>query len=78
MSPITPDQFQILLPLACEWAETQEQFILKNGTSLSPSQIADARLVGVTHPGKGSSLRLTLYDSVPLLNSIFPQYILNP
>jgi hypothetical protein len=63
MSPITPDQFQILLPLACEWAETQEQFILKNGTSLSPSQIADARIVGVTHP---ENIKILAVPQIPL------------
>jgi len=63
MSSISPDQFQSLLPLACEWAERQEQIILKNGTSLSPSQIADARLVGVSHP---ENIKILAVPQIPL------------
>jgi len=49
-TPITPEQFEVLLPLACEWAAEQEQLILTSGDSLSSAQLADARLVGVAHP----------------------------
>jgi hypothetical protein len=51
-SPITPEQFELLLPLACEWAAEQEQRILAAGEPLSASQIFDARLVGVSHPNR--------------------------
>ena len=50
MLPITPDQFEVLLPLACQWAAAQEERILANGEPLSAAQLEDARLVGVSHP----------------------------
>src|SRR5205085_12456753 len=50
MLPITPDQFEVLLPLACQWAAAQEERILTNGEPLSAAQLEDARLVGVSHP----------------------------
>jgi hypothetical protein len=31
MNAITPEEFKVLLPLACEWAEVQERHILKMG-----------------------------------------------
>lgn len=45
-APITPEQFELLLPLACQWAAAQEKRILSEGAPLSDGQIADARLVG--------------------------------
>ena len=63
MTPITPDQFQALLPLACEWAEVQELFILENGSPLNSSQIQDARLVGVAYPEK---IRILAVPQIPL------------
>lgn len=48
--PITPDQLQELLPLACEWAAAQEQRILSAGEPLSAAQLADARVAGVAAP----------------------------
>ena len=50
MITITSDQFEILLPLACEWAEAKEKVVLKHGVPLSNSQIEDAKRVGVIHP----------------------------
>jgi len=47
---ITQDQFKALLPLACAWAEDQERAILRDGVALSPTQISDAMMIGVTHP----------------------------
>jgi hypothetical protein len=49
-SPIGPEQFELLLPLAYEWAAEQEQHILANGEALSEAQLHDARRVGVSHP----------------------------
>jgi hypothetical protein len=59
---ITPEQFKILLPLACKWAEQQEVSIKQNGTILSPSQIDDATHVGVKHP---EEVRLLQVASIP-------------
>ena len=52
MITITSDQFEFLLPLACEWAKAKEKVVLKHGTPLSNSQIEDAKRVGVIHPEK--------------------------
>lgn len=49
-APITPEQFELLLPLACQWAAEQEAHILATGEALSAAQLADARLVGVSTP----------------------------
>ena len=50
MISISSDQFEVLLPLACEWAEAKERVILEYGVPLSNSQIEDAKRVGVIHP----------------------------
>src|SRR5260370_36438151 len=47
---ITPEKFELLLPLACQWAAAQEQRICSHGQALSDAQLADARLVGVAEP----------------------------
>jgi hypothetical protein len=62
MSGVSIEQLQVMLPKACEWAEEQERVILENGTVLSPSQIADARVVGVQFPER---IRLLRVESVP-------------
>jgi hypothetical protein len=51
-----------LLPLACEWAERQQEHILLNGIGLSQSQLDDAGLVGVSSP---EMVRLLEVDRVP-------------
>jgi hypothetical protein len=60
---ITPEQFEALLPLACEWAAEQEERILANGEPLSTAQLADARLVGVSHPER---VRLLYVPAIPI------------
>jgi hypothetical protein len=60
---ITPQQFEQLLPLAIAWAEEQEKFILKNGVPLSESQVADSKLIPVTHPHLVKLLRV---DQIPM------------
>jgi hypothetical protein len=52
MIKISPDQFEVLLPLAVQWAEAKEKVILEHGTALSPQYVEDAKLIGVEHPGK--------------------------
>jgi hypothetical protein len=63
MGVITPDQFQFLLPMACDWAEAQEQLILKKGVPLNVSQVKDAELVGVAYPEK---VRILSVPHIPL------------
>lgn len=60
---ITPEQFEFLMPLACGWAEEQEQLILSNGDALTDVQLADARNVGVIHPEK---IRLLMVNQIPM------------
>ena len=63
MLPITPEQFELLLPLACHWAAAQEEHILANGEALSGAKLADARLVGVLHPER---VRLLCVPEIPI------------
>ncbi len=60
---ITPEQFKLLLPLACQWAAAQEQDICSRGQALSDAQIADARLVGVVEPER---VRLLYVPEIPI------------
>jgi hypothetical protein len=52
MNIITPQQVEMLLPLACAWAAEQERVILQSGAALTDSQLADARQVGVAQPDR--------------------------
>jgi hypothetical protein len=54
---------KMLLPLACKWAEKQEGVILRGGVALTPSQVADARQIGVLHPER---VRLRVVDEIPM------------
>ena len=58
MSMISQEQFKMLLPLACAWAEEQECIILRNGVPLSFTQMTDAKSAGVTHPERIRLLRV--------------------
>ncbi|MEK0337212.1 MAG: hypothetical protein QQN41_07250 [Nitrosopumilus sp.] len=60
---ITPEQFQLLLPLACKWAEQQEISIQQNGIGLTHSQIEDATRVGVKYPEK---VKLLQVSTIPI------------
>ena len=62
-STITPEQFEMLLPLACEWAAAQEQYILETGEALSNTMLANARLVGVVAPER---VRLLYVPQIPI------------
>jgi hypothetical protein len=58
LGPITLEQFESLLPLACEWAAAQEQHILAVGAPLSQVALDDARRVGVAQPQRARILYL--------------------
>jgi hypothetical protein len=60
--PSATDQFQELLPLASQWAAEEERRILREGVSLTESQIKDAKKLGVQQPER---VRLLRVDSVP-------------
>lgn len=63
MNTITPEEFQVLLPLACEWAEAQEQLIIDKGVALTDARIEDAKRVGVSHP---KNVRLLKVLKIPM------------
>jgi hypothetical protein len=55
--------FADLLPLACQWAKAQEEFILARGASLDARQMADARRAGVQDCDR---VRALVVDRIPL------------
>jgi len=55
---ITQEQFKMLLPLACLWAEEQERIILRDGVPLSAVQTTDAKSIGVAHPERVRLLKV--------------------
>ena len=59
---ITPEQFELLLPLACAWAERQEGIILRDGELLNDSELDDARTLKINCPEK---VRLLSVDQIP-------------
>jgi hypothetical protein len=60
---IDQETFEQLLPLAYQWAKTQEQFVLTHGVPLGPQHMADARLAGVRDCER---IRVLVVDRIPL------------
>ena len=60
---IDQEKFEALIPLAYQWARTQEEFVLTHGAPLNPQHLADARLAGVRHCER---IRLLVVDRIPL------------
>lgn len=58
-------QFNDILKLACEWASEQEASILKNGHSLLPQLLLDAKEIGVIYPNK---VRILIVSEIPRPN----------
>ncbi len=56
------DSINMLLDLACDWAEGQQEHVLQNGTALSEQEMTDAGLAGVSCPEK---VRLLEVDQIP-------------
>jgi hypothetical protein len=63
MHIFTPQEFEVLLPLAIAWAEEQECTILKSGVRLTDAQSEDAIRVGVMHP---EQVRLLRVEQIPM------------
>ncbi len=63
---IDQETFENLLPLAYQWAKTQEEFVLAHGTPLGPQHLADARRAGVADCER---IRVLLVDKIPLPES---------
>ena len=62
-SSIIFEQFETLLPLACQWAAAQEQRILAQGERWSNLELADARRIGVAAPER---VRLLYVPEIPI------------
>ncbi len=62
---IPPEQFELLLPLACQWAEEQEQVVLRDGVALTDAQVTDARKAGVIQPER---IRLLVVHQISMPN----------
>ena len=60
---VDADTFERLLPVACEWARAQEQFVLERGIPLDAEHLADARLAGVRDCER---VRVLVVDRIPL------------
>jgi hypothetical protein len=60
---VDQETFEHLLPLAYEWAKTQEEFVLAHGHPLGPTQAWDANLAGVRECAR---IRVLVVDRVPL------------
>jgi hypothetical protein len=60
---ITLEQFESLLPLACQWAAVQEQRILAAGVPLSLGALIDAQRVGVRQPQR---VRILYVPEIPI------------
>jgi|1186.fasta_scaffold130818_2 hypothetical protein len=56
------EQFDMLVPLAAEWAAQQQERILRDGVPLSLRETADALRVGVQDPER---VRLLQVDIIP-------------
>jgi hypothetical protein len=60
---IDQKDFDRLAPLAYEWAQSQESYILAHGVSLRRDQVSDARRAGVHEPNR---VRVLVVDRIPL------------
>lgn len=63
MINISPDQFEVLLPLAVEWAQAKEKVIAEHGVALAPDQFEDAKSVGVGYPER---VRIYRVPQIPI------------
>jgi len=63
MIQILPKQFENILPLAVEWAETKEKVSLEHGTAFSPQYMVDAKSVGVKYPER---VRIYEFPQIPI------------
>jgi hypothetical protein len=57
------ETFEYLVPLAYEWAKSQEEFVLAHGNPLEPRHVEDAKLVGVQDY---AGVRVLVVDRIPL------------
>ena len=60
---VDQETFEQILPLAYQWAKTQEEIILARGAPLTPQHTADARRAGVQDC---SRVRVLVVERLPL------------
>jgi hypothetical protein len=60
---IDQQTFEVLVPLAYEWAKKQEEFVLTYGIPLDQQQMADARLAGIKECER---VRVLVVDRIPV------------
>ncbi|MEY2504073.1 MAG: hypothetical protein QOG27_353 [Verrucomicrobiota bacterium] len=60
---IDQEKFEHLMSLACQWATTQEAYVLKHGLPLNARQNADAKRAGVQD---SSRVRVLVVDRISL------------
>ncbi len=60
---IDQKDFDRLAPLACQWAKSQETYILAHGVPLTRNQMSDARQAGVQELAR---VRVLVVDRIPL------------
>jgi hypothetical protein len=60
---IDQKDFERLASLACQWAKSQEAYVLQHGAPLAAHQVADARRAGVKAIGR---VRVLVVDRIPL------------
>jgi hypothetical protein len=55
--------FELLLPLACQWAEAQESAIIRDGVPLTAALLRDAQDIGMLEPRR---VHLRVVHAIPL------------
>ena len=60
---VDQEKFEYLLPLAYQWAKTQEEFVLAHGNPLSARHSRDADLAGVQDR---APVKVLVVDRIPL------------
>ena len=60
---VDQETFEYLLPLAYQWAKTQEDFVLARGSPLNARHMRDAELAGVQDRRR---VRVLVVDRIPL------------
>jgi len=63
---------EALVPTAVNWISEQEQWILREGTALTPQESDDARAAGVVYPDRVRVLRVSRVPSIggPVLSRV--------
>ena len=72
LRPLARLLLPVMLPVGCAWIARQERRILAEGVPLSPTQLADARALGVVEPER---VRLLCLPRIPLPRHRFVRWL---